>query len=403
MILLLAGLVAAQDSTDFEEHRVSGESRGLPGPGLPIPDDPHAGDDSAPPKAGQPGYAEKSRAAARWLGVDEVFVTRARAAVELVYARRYGEARTAFLALDQDYPSVALGPVGLVLLYQAAMFENLDYRYDREYRSTYSQAKARLEQGLRQPGLEAPEQFLLAGILGIDGIYALRKGEYLVALDRAWEAIKAIGAARALAPEFVDLAVGDGLYLYWRTVVAQLSPLIPRFEDKRMDGLRKLELVEDEGVILGPAATLALTYSYMEERKLEAALSSCRYGARSYPDNLINLMTQGRVLTAMGRLDEARRAYQRVIAIAPENQRVWYHLGVVESVAGNVVAAEAHWLHYLAFAEVAPWYRAQTLNRLGLLAEGRGDLDAARSRWQQAVALAQNPDAKRSLARTETR
>lgn len=403
LIGLLARALAADPGLDMDELAVSGEVRARPGPPLSIPADPHAGE--SPFQLSDPTlpYEERSYRAAKWLGVDVVFADRCRKAVELVYRRRYKEARLAFEQLDKDYPSVALGPVGLVLIYQALMFENLDYRYDAQYKVAFNQARSRLGVGVGQPGFDAPEWFLLAGMLGIDGIYQLRLGEHVAALGRAYEAIKALDHVREAAPDFIDASLGGGMYLYWRTVVATLSPLVPRFEDRRAEGIEKMKRVEREGVLLGPAATLALSYTYMEERRPDAALSSCNFAAKQYPDNLINLMTTGRVLDAMKRHDDALAVYARMLSIAPDNQRAHFLMGAAYAGKGDSAAAEREWTTYLAFPEVAPYYRGQTLNRLGLLYEQRGDVGTARSKWTEAVRLADNKDARRSLARTETR
>lgn len=400
---LLARALAADPVVEMDELAVSGEVRARPGPPLAIPADPHAGE--SPFQLSDPSlpYEERSYRAAKWLDVDVVFADRCRKAVELVYRRRYKEARQAFEQLDKEYPSVALGPVGLVLIYQALMFENLDYRYEAAYKMAFNQARTRLGQGTTQPGYDAPEWFLLAGMLGVDAIHQLRLGEHMAALARAYEAIKALDHVREAAPLFVDARLGDGMYLYWRTVVATRSPIVPRFEDRRAEGIDLLHRVEREGVLLGPAATLAMSFSYMEERRPDAALSSCNFAAKQYPDNVINLMTTGRVLHAMKREDEALAVYSRVLTVAPDNQRVHYLMGAALAGKGDLDGAEREWSAYVAFAEVAPYYRAQALNRLGLLYEQRGDTPTARSKWAEAVRLVDNKDARRSLSRTESR
>lgn len=400
MIVFAAFALAASDpALDLDAELIVGEQRARPGPDLPIPADPHAGD--PPPDRSVSAFDSKSQLAAGWLHVSVEFVTRARLAVESVYERHYPQARSQFTSLDQDYPQLALGPVGLVLIYQALMFENLDYRYDGPYKLAFAEGRRRLEASTAaDDGWAAPEHFLLAGLYGIDGVYVLRLGQHLAAVGRAYDAIRELGQARSMAAEFVDVELGDGMYLYWRSVVAAISPLVPRFSDRRMEGLRLMQKVEKEGILLGPTATIALTYAYMEERHWDAALSSCHYAEASYPDNVINLLTTGRVLNAQRRPQEALAVYDRVAGIAPDNQRIHFLRGTAWIVAGDAARAATEWKTYVAFPEVAPYYRAQTWNRLGLLYERQGDMAAARSAWQAAVDADANSAARHSLTRT---
>jgi tetratricopeptide (TPR) repeat protein len=240
-------------------------------------------------------------------------------------------------------------------------------------------------------------------VLGIDGVHSLRRGEVLGALGRAYEAVHALDQVLELAPDFVDARLGQGMYLYWRAVAATLSPLVPRFEDRRAEGIATMLLVEREGVLLGPATTLALTYAYAEERRPELALAASRWLSKQYPDNLLALTTTGRLLLALDRPTDSLPLWQRLLKVAPDNQRAHYYLGCAAALAGDLAGAEQEWRTYLGFAEVAPFYRAQALHRLGLVQERQGDLAAARASWTEAVRVDDNPDARRALARTETR
>ena len=216
-------------------------------------------------------YSDKVYEGARVLQMD-VVVHACQHAVDLVYQRKYNEAKAAFEAA-QKFPGSALGPIGKVLVYQALMLENLDFSFEKQYEHAANQARQQLMQALEIRGNDAWENFILGGVLGIDAIHAMRKGNYLSALNRGIEAMKSVNRAKKLAPEFPDLLLGDGLYNYWRTVITRSVKGLPDFADNRMLGIEQLQKVQEEGIFLGPAATFALTYTWLEEGALKRAIT----------------------------------------------------------------------------------------------------------------------------------
>ena len=71
------------------------------------------------------------RHAATSLQMDPQHVQRASEALNLVYARDYRGARTAFSELHKEHPELALGNVGRMLIFQCLMLENFDFRYEK--------------------------------------------------------------------------------------------------------------------------------------------------------------------------------------------------------------------------------------------------------------------------------
>jgi tetratricopeptide (TPR) repeat protein len=347
------------------------------------------------PAAAVPRSAELAASA---LGSDVERVAATQAAIELLYQRRYKEARAAFDALNTRYPTSGIGPVGVVLIYQALMFENFDFRYEGQYKVAADQARKQLAAGAKEPGNDALEAFLGAGLAGVEAIFALRKNEVLAALDRALAGMRLLEKTKALAPDFRDTLVGDGMYLYWRSVVTRSSKLLPDFPDRRAEGLALLQRAEIESVFMGPGASLSLAYSYIEERQLAAALDSCLSLRTRYPANVINNLTLGRIYTSMRRYDEALRVYDTVVRDDPRTQRVHYFRGLVLARQGRYAEAARAYEAYIAFLEVPAELRSQALYRLGTVYEKLGDT-RARSAYQQAVTGSGNEAARRALAR----
>ena len=156
-------------------------------------------------------YPDKVYEGARVLSMDVAFVNACREAINLVYGRDYAGAQKAFDDIQRRYPGSALAPVGKVLVYQALMLENLDFRYEKQYELASNTARQQLMEALEVRGNDAWENFIMGGILGIDAIHSMRRGNYLTALGRALEAMKSVNRAKELAPEFFRDNDEDGV------------------------------------------------------------------------------------------------------------------------------------------------------------------------------------------------
>jgi len=384
----------AEDDDELHENTVSGAK----GPSAEAPVDVPVGPDDD--KAGR-AYSPLTYKTAEVLTIDLAFAERCRGAVELIYARRYKEAKTELDKLSVEYPTTGIGPSGIAVIYQALMFENFDFRYEKQYKLTHASALRQIADGQRTPGNEAIEFLLLAGMQGLDAIHKMRRAEYLPAISLGIDAVRSLAEVKRVAPNFVDPLMGDGMYMYWRTVIARTTPLLPDGPDEREAGKALMRQVEKEGVLFSPAATLALTYAYLEERDLRNALARTMYGREKYPNNVINNMTAGRVLSQMRRYDDAVRMYRDVLATAPDNQRSHYHLGVVYSRQARSTEAETAFRTYVAFADPPAEAKGQAWYRLGLLYTRQQRTDDARAAFQQAVAVGKNEAARKALTKLQ--
>lgn len=338
---------------------------------------------------------------ARVLKLSPEFVHDGRNAVEQLFKRDYAAAKKSFGEIAGKYRGYGLGPVGQVLVWQALMIENFDFRYDSQYQTSYRQARQELEEALSQPGNEAWEYFLLAGILGIDSIHSMRKDEVLVAVNRGYEAIKFARMVKDYAPEFTDMQLGDGLFNYWLSVISMSSKLIPDTEDKREEGIAQMEIVEARGIFLGPPATLSLTFSWIEEGNYREALKSTLKNRRAYPNNVINNLVFGRVQMYLRNYSESEKAFLEVAAYDPKNMRVHYYMGRLYSRWGKRPEALASFDKYLTYDAVSEYDQAVAWYYKGNLKYREKDWDAAEACYQNAWRLAKLDKAKTKLDRVK--
>jgi tetratricopeptide (TPR) repeat protein len=345
-------------------------------------------------------YPDKVYEGARVLNMDIAFVAACHEAVELVYRRDYPAAKSAFEQAGRRYPGTALAPIGRVLVYQAMMLENLDFKYESQYELAARQARQQLAQALEIRGNDAWENFILGGVLGIDAIHTMRKGQFLTALNRGIEAMKAVDRAKELAPEFPDTLLGDGLYNYWRTVITRSVKGLPDYGDKRSLGIEQMRKVQEEGIFLGPAATFALTYTWLEEGALRRAIRSAKRNRTLYPDNVVNNLMLGRLYMYKRDYGEAEHSFKKVLEIAPDNMRVHYFLTRLYLRIRRLEGAELHINTYLKF-DLTQSERALALYPKGLVYYRRKDYAQAQKYVQQAWELGKLKRAKRRLQMIE--
>lgn len=326
------------------------------------------------------------------------FVHGARQGLELIYLRDYPGAMDHFGQMDKDYPGSGLGPVGRGLIYQALMLENFDFDYEPQYESNWAQAKSELTTAIEVPGNDAWEYFLMVGVVGVEAIHATRRYNYVGALTKAMDAFRYLERCKDLAPEFPDLVLADGINNYWRSVVALNTKLIPDGEDRRAEGISQMKYVETNGIFVAAPTSLALTFTYLEERDIKRALGTASRGHQMYPDNVINNLVLARIYIYMRRFTQSENICQQILEDDPENERVHYYLGLVYSRTKRMDQAIAELERYLTY-ELIDEYRATTLYRLAGFHYRKGRYTEAEDLYTQAVKVNKHKGAKKRLER----
>jgi len=348
-------------------------------------------------------YPHEVYLGAEALKLDPMFVHGVQEGLELLYLRRYTDARDHFGRVEETFPGTATRAVADTLVWQALMLENFDYRYDKQYWVASKQARADLEAALGKPGNEGWEHLASAAIVGIESIHTMRQGSYLSALQLAFQAMDHIEKCRAAAPKFVDLKLADGLYNYWRSVITMNSKMLPDFGDHRVEGIEQMSLVQETGIFMKPMASLALAFSWMEEGDMKRASTACTKNKVKYPDNIVNNLTCGMVYTEGRRYDDAVAVYDRVLTIDPKNDRVHYLKGYALLRKGDATAAMTELQRYLSSQHLEPYQRSYAHMRIGQAHARLEQYGPAVESYKAAIKLDGNKQAKKSLEKLEER
>ncbi len=396
MIALLVGLAFADDGEDAASQASFGAALGpindLPVIAVPVLDGVVYGTD----------YPAPVYVGAKALGLEPAFVASLRDGLELLYERDYAGTRAHFQRLETAAPGRALDAFADVLVYQAMMLENYDYRFEKQWEGASRRSRATLEVAIAAPGPHPLEQFLFVGVSGIESMHAMRKESYFAGLRLAFEAMDHAQAVADEAPGFPDLLLANGIYDYWRTVITESSSVLPHFGDHRAAGIAAMKVVEEQGVFMSAPATLSLVFAWVEEHRTAEALAACEKNRARYPHNVINNLTTGRTYVSSRKYDTALAIFDDVLATDPTNQFVHYYIGVAQMRAGKLVEADASLNQYLAYPNLETWQTSNTFYRLGQLRYKQQKYDEAELLWQRAVKVDGNSQAKLRLEKLRT-
>ena len=166
-------------------------------------------------------------------------------------------------------------------------------------------------------------------------------------------------------------------------------------------GLRELnQRVEREAIFLRPAATFALTYTWMEEGALKRSLSAALRNQKRYPNNIVNNILVGRLYMYRRAYADSERNFKKVLQTSPENQKVHYYMARLYLRTKQLSQAEHHVDQYLGF-DLDDAYRSRALYSKGLIYYRRKDYDMAEKYVTQAWKLGKLKRAKRRLEKIQ--
>lgn len=344
------------------------------------------------------------------LGVSRGEFAATQEGMDLIYQRRYEDALHHFERMGFEFPASPVGPIGRALVYQSEMFEEYNFNRERAYATEIEEFESRLRAAERRGRTPEWLAFLKGVYLGVDAMYDIRKGSYVKAFDKAWDALEEMKRIARRAPEFKDVQLALGVYNYWRTVITESVPFLPRFGNHRDKGLRQMREAREEGLLAATPASFALTFSLIEKGEHEAAISEAKRTGAEYPGSILNSLILAQAYRKAERYDEALTLLKGLLATHPKVQRTWFHIGEVHYKSRkNNVAARAAYERYLESGPTGG-YKAYTLYRLGQLDSRARNYEGAIARYEAALVIepkfkrAQKrlDDAKRSLAKVES-
>jgi tetratricopeptide (TPR) repeat protein len=337
--------------------------------------------------------------AAKALDMHPEYARQLKAGLEYLYLRDYKGARKHFAKLDEAFPGTGLSSAINALIWQALMIENFDFRYNKQYEVANARALVELEEAVKNEVHLGWTHFVIAGLVGVEAIHRVRHSKFIGALGLAFTALEHAEASRKAAPDFIDLSLADGMYNYWRTIITQSSKLLPDFGDNRALGIQQIQTAETKGFFLRPAATLALSFSWLQERDKKRAIASCEKNRALYPNNVINNLLTGQAYISVRKNSKAVAVLDHLHETAPENNRAHYYKGLAKNRMGQRQEALKEFERYLKSTHLEDYQRSMTHYRMGQAYFGLKQYDKAEAHYKASVKANGFKGAKTNLAR----
>lgn len=305
---------------------------------------------------------------------------------DLILSRKYDEALSHFKKIENDYPDSTLGTFGQMAVWQSKMFENFDFKYDKEYQELSAKNKEIVNQVLKNPDSSTWDLFLAGASAGIRGFYLMRKDQVLRALGEANTARKALEKTLQKDPNFADVYLGLGMFDYWRSVFTNRFKFLPFFSDKRAQGLAQVEKAMKEGRVVGTLAEASLGFCYYEGRQNAKAIASMSDLLKKYPDNVIFKNILGDIYASQRNYVEAHKMFDAVLSAHPDINLPRFFKAKTYFMAGNYAEARK-WYETFITNKAPPEWASYAVADLGRLDLKEGKEKEAYQRFKEALRL----------------
>jgi tetratricopeptide (TPR) repeat protein len=250
----------------------------------------------------------------------------AREVQDLLFHRRYEQARLKVADFIQRWPEDITGYFGMMILFQLKNFENFDHRFDEQYLLWHKRGRKRAVKILKDARADPWHLFIASGTLAVSGLYRINQRQTLRAIRDGAMAINAMKNTLEKDPNWVDPRYGLAMYDYWRSVFTNRWTFLPFFPDRREKGIRNIKKVVEEGTFSKELAQGSLAYMYYNEEKYEDALKFTQPLVKKYPSNIILRLLQGHILAKLRRYDQALRHYRWVQKTDPAMTKVNFYV-----------------------------------------------------------------------------
>ena len=331
---------------------------------------------------------------------DDKVISRAMEGQEMIFARRYDDAVRVFDELKRDYPDSPAGWFGKMAVLEMRMFEREDFHLAGEFEAEAAEGNAKANQVLRRYRPSEWDLFLAGSLLGLEGFYKARKGEWWGAYTAGGKSRQIFRRVKEMDPTFLDADFGLGMYIYWRSVFSKEISFLKIFPDRRAEGMAIVERVANGGRFAKELARANLGIMNLEDgRFAEAQKIFSGYVAR-YPGSVILRQMLGRSLLQLKRYEEAVAEFREVLKIDPALKKPHYFIGVALVLLGNQARfseAEAELKKFIEMEKGGKYWPSYAHYWLGRMAEAKNDPAAAKVEYDAATAL--NPKVKDAARR----
>ena len=255
-------------------------------------------------------------------------------AFQHLYPGRWEDAITVFKKLDDIDPASAEGIFFVAFTLEFIMDQYRSQVFEGRLEITLDKAIERAKIALvKNPS--ARNYMFLGGSYGIKGVRQGVLGYWWRTFVNGTLANRYFKKAIEIDPTLYDCYYGIGSYHYWST--KRLRRFFgPLFRDKRMLGIRQLQLSIEKGVFTPIPSKVALFRIYMEEKWYHKVIQLAEEVLNEHPGTLFARWYYGLAVIKTGQWAKAINNYQIILKLlepvtlkGPESSvEAWYHLAL---------------------------------------------------------------------------
>ncbi len=308
---------------------------------------------------------------------------------ELVFQRDYDQALKFFKNVQKEYSNSPLGYFGEMAIYEVQMLENEDFHLEKKFLDASKRGMQAYNKVMQRYHPSDKELFYAAGVIGLDSFFQARKGRWWKAYVRGTKSRQIFERILDKNPNFVDARLGEGMYVYWRSVFTKEYTFLPFFSDRREEGIAIVKQVMNKAEFARKVAKVNLGLIYFEEKKFKKAQKIFEEFTQQYPKNVIFYKFIGKALLAKKEYIKALNIFQKMLKLDPNINKTHYFIGM--SIALSKKKDQFDYgkkqLHvFLKKAKQRLW-RSYAYYWLGLINEKQKDKKQAKLNYEQAIKL----------------
>jgi tetratricopeptide (TPR) repeat protein len=271
--------------------------------------------------------AQTAQAASPSILADPVFQEEAKRGMDALYNMDFAAADAVFNHLALIYPDHPVSPFLRGLLpWWAMQLEPDDTSQDDAFLAFMDEVIERSDRRLKADRNDIDAVFFKSAALAFRGRLHSDRKRYLRAARDGKEALHYLRDVLARDPENDDLYFGVGLFDYLADVVPKQYKFLRPFalffpRGNRTRGLAELDRAMTRGRFVSTETAYSLLQiHYLFEHNYPEALRMVQWLRQRYPDNSLFHIYEGRTDERLGRVAEASRVFQEILALCQKGQ-----------------------------------------------------------------------------------
>ncbi|NLD94231.1 MAG: tetratricopeptide repeat protein [Fibrobacter sp.] len=233
--------------------------------------------------------------------------------IDLIYSEDFKAAEDVARKLVRKYPENPAGYFFVAVTLDTWMAFYFDKKKENEFYKFCDLAIEKGEKILAKNSGDEWALFFMGGAEGYKGTYEARYERWITAFRFGWRGVSTLLKLTEMQSDIVDVNYGIGSYDYWRSAMINTLWFMPKIKDKRDDGIKRLIVAADNGILTRLTAHTALIEILLNENRFAEAMTYTDRLLSQYPLSTQAMWGKARALYGLGQLDESRRYFTKVL------------------------------------------------------------------------------------------